>query len=66
MQHDQKFEYFDFMGAGSPDSDYGVREFKSKFGGECVEYGRYIKINKPVLYHAGRIGLKVLGKLNKI
>ena len=27
-------KYFDFLGAGKPNEDYGVREFKSKFGGE--------------------------------
>lgn len=59
------YQYFDFMGAGSPDSDYGVRKFKSKFGGELVEYGRYVKINKPLLYSIGKFGLKVLGVLKK-
>ena len=52
--------YFDFMGAGSPDSDYGVREFKSKFGGKLVNYGRFLRINHPVLYQIGKIGLKLL------
>jgi serine/alanine adding enzyme len=43
------YEYFDFMGAGSPNADYGVRDFKSKFGGDLVNYGRFIRIfNKPV------------------
>ena len=63
---DNNIQYFDFMGAGSPDSNYGVREFKSKFGGEMVEYGRYIKINKPLLYSVGNVGLKILGKLNNV
>jgi len=54
---------FDFMGAGKPDDDYGVREFKSKFGGELVEFGRFIKINNPLLYSAGKAGLKLLQKL---
>jgi len=54
---------FDFMGAGKPDEDYGVREFKSKFGGELVEHGRYIRINKPMLYKLGKTGIKLLGKL---
>jgi hypothetical protein len=56
-------KYFDFMGAGSPDSDYGVREFKSKFGGELVEYGRFLRINYKMLYGLGKLGLKVLGFL---
>jgi len=54
---------FDFLGAGSTDSEYGVREFKSKFGGELVNYGRFLRINKPLLYRLGKIGLKFLQKL---
>jgi serine/alanine adding enzyme len=56
-------QFFDFMGAGSPDADYGVREFKEKFGGELVENGRFITINKPMLYKIGKIGLKIYSKL---
>ncbi|MDW7681251.1 MAG: peptidoglycan bridge formation glycyltransferase FemA/FemB family protein [bacterium] len=56
-------KYFDFMGAGKPDDEYGVREFKSKFGGELVNYGRFVRINNPFLYNIGKIGLKVLGKI---
>jgi lipid II:glycine glycyltransferase (peptidoglycan interpeptide bridge formation enzyme) len=52
-------KYFDFLGAGSPDTDYGVREFKSKFGGESVEYGRYKRINKPFIYQLGKTGLRL-------
>ena len=36
------------------------RDFKSKFGGNEFHYGRYIKINRPLLYRIGRIGLKIL------
>lgn len=50
---------FDFMGAGKPDEKYGVREFKARFGGELVEYGRFIKVNNPFLYNLGKLGLKV-------
>ncbi|MHA2406139.1 MAG: lipid II:glycine glycyltransferase FemX, partial [Candidatus Hermodarchaeia archaeon] len=31
---------YDFGGAGKPDEEYGVRDFKSKFGGDLVRYGR--------------------------
>ncbi len=50
---------FDFMGAGSPDQPYGVREFKAQFGGELVEYGRYRKIHRPLLYRFGALGFKL-------
>ena len=54
---------FDFMGAGSPDDTYGVRDFKARFGGELVEHGRYINILNPLLYKTGVLGLKLLSKL---
>lgn len=57
-------KYFDFMGAGKPVDDYGVREFKSKFGGELVNYGRFVRINNPFLYKIGKMGLNVLGKIS--
>jgi len=54
---------FDFMGAGKPDEEYGVRDFKARFGGEQVEHGRFIKVLNPFLYVVGKLGLKVLSKL---
>ncbi len=52
---------FDMMGAGKPgDGGYGVRDFKLKFGGKLVEYGRYKTICKPLLYVIGTIGVKLL------
>lgn len=38
---------FDFGGAGRPDEPYGVRDFKAKFGGELVNFGRYRKVHAP-------------------
>lgn len=54
---------FDFMGAGQPDEEYGVRDFKTRFGGELVEHGRFIKVLNPYLYAVGKLGLKILSKL---
>lgn len=51
---------FDFMGAGQPDVPYGVRDFKLEFGGELVEYGRFLCIRKPLLYKIGQLGVKWL------
>jgi lipid II:glycine glycyltransferase (peptidoglycan interpeptide bridge formation enzyme) len=39
------FRVYDFGGAGKPDEEYGVRDFKSKFGGELVDYGRDICVH---------------------
>jgi hypothetical protein len=51
---------FDFLGAGKPGKDYGVREFKATFGGELVNYGRFTRINNRALYFIGKTGLKAL------
>ena len=54
------YPLFDFMGAGSPDYPYGVRDFKSEFGGELVEHGRFLCIRKPLLYWIGKMGVNWL------
>lgn len=54
------YRYFDMMGAGKPDESYGVREFKAKFGGELVEYGRFCYVCNTLLYTIGKFGVKVL------
>ena len=51
---------FDMMGAGKPDDGYGVREFKSKFGGELVENGRFLYQINPVLFKIGKIAVKIM------
>ena len=51
---------FDMMGAGTPDEEYGVREFKRKFGGKEVEHGRFIHLNSKLLYAIGKLGVKLL------
>ena len=48
------------MGAGKPDEQYSVRDFKAEFGGEMVEHGRFLCINKPLLYQIGKAGLAIL------
>ncbi len=55
--------YFDFMGAGKPDKEYGVREFKAKFGGELVEFGRNIHVCKPLFYNVGKLAVKIMTHL---
>ena len=48
---------FDFMGAGKPGDDYGVRAFKAQMGGQLVEHGRFLLIAKPLLYRIGVLGV---------
>ena len=58
---DNAFFRFDMMGAGSPgDGGYGVRDFKAKFGGELVEYGRFKCVLNWPLYVIGCLGVKIL------
>jgi serine/alanine adding enzyme len=56
-------KYFDFLGAGKPNIDYGVRDFKSKFGGQLVNYGRFTKIHSKTLYNIGKSGLQLIKKI---
>lgn len=56
-------EKFDFLGAGSPDKDYGVREFKARFGGELIEPGRYLKVHSQWKYNLAEQGFKLYAKL---
>lgn len=58
------FPRFDMMGAGAPgDGGYGVRDFKAEFGGELVEYGRYVCVLNPFLYNLGKRMIKLIKKL---
>ena len=45
---------YDFGGAGKPDEEYGVRDFKAKFGGDLVCYGRNTWVHAPVLFGMSR------------
>lgn len=51
---------FDMMGAGVPDVPNGVRDFKARFGGKLVEYGRCLSVIHPILYRLGVCGVKLL------
>jgi serine/alanine adding enzyme len=41
------YRVLDFGGAGKPDEKYGVRDFKAKFRGQLVNYGRNIRVHAP-------------------
>jgi serine/alanine adding enzyme len=56
---------FDFMGMGKPGKEYGVRYFKSGFGGERINYGRFIRVNNKFNYFIARIGFYILGLFKK-
>lgn len=52
------YTVFDFGGAGKPNVPYGARDYKMKFGGELVNWGRFEKIHKPFLMKIGKLGLR--------
>ena len=51
---------FDTMGAGTPGQAYGVRDFKLRFGSRLVEHGRFLSINKPILYKLGTLAIELI------
>jgi lipid II:glycine glycyltransferase (peptidoglycan interpeptide bridge formation enzyme) len=53
---------FDTMGAGIPDAPYGVRDFKLRFGSRLVEHGRFLSINKPLLYKLGTFAIMLISR----
>lgn len=53
---------FDFMGAGKPNEDYGVRDFKASYGGILVEHGRFQNVIAPVLYRIGKLAVSIFKK----
>jgi serine/alanine adding enzyme len=46
----------DFGGAGRPDEPYGVRDFKAKYGGQLVDFGRDVWSSAPVRLRLSRGG----------
>jgi hypothetical protein len=54
---------FDFGGAGNPKKEYGVRDFKKKFGGTEVNYGRYELIHKPGRMKISEYGFRTWQKI---
>ena len=50
---------YDFGGAGKPDEEYGVRDFKAKFGGNLVNFGRNVFVHNPMLLKLSRHGYEV-------
>lgn len=51
---------YDFGGAGRPDEEYGVRDFKAKFGGKLVCFGRNTCIHAPRLLWLSEQGYHLL------
>jgi serine/alanine adding enzyme len=56
---DNGYRVLDFGGAGNPSVPYGPREFKRQFGGQQVNYGRYVHICSPAKTAIANLGLKI-------
>ncbi len=54
------YRLYDFGGAGKPDEEYGVRDFKAKFGGKLVCFGRNTCVHSPLKFRASRLGYALL------
>lgn len=54
------YRTYDFGGAGTPDEEYGVRDFKAKFGGQLVCYGRSTCVHAPALLRVSTMGYNIL------
>lgn len=54
------YHIYDFGGAGKPDEEYGVRDFKSKFGGDLVSFGRNVWTARPVLLGFSKAAYSIL------
>lgn len=58
-------QQFDFMGLGKPGDNYGVRDFKMKFGDNLVNYGRFGRRNK-ILYGIVEFSYNILRSIKKV
>ena len=54
---------FDFGGAGKPNVPYGVRDYKMKFGGKLVNYGRFTLVHNPIKMKLAETGFKIYQKV---
>jgi len=63
---ENKLKQFDLMGLGKPDEPYGVRDFKLRFGGEVVNYGRFGRRNYTTLYNLAEFGYNLLRHMRKV
>ena len=60
---ENKYHTFDFGGGGKPDEEYGVRDFKAKFGGDLVSFGRNKIVHSPLKLQASKVGYELFRKI---
>jgi len=57
------YKVYDFGGAGKPSEHSGVRDFKAKFGGQMVCFGRNVHVHSKVLLQVSSLGYKLYRQL---
>ena len=57
------YQLFDFGGGGEPGVEYGVRDYKMKYGCEIYDYGRMLYTHRPLTYNLAQIAYKLYHKL---
>ncbi|MCR4405524.1 MAG: GNAT family N-acetyltransferase [Anaerolineae bacterium] len=63
---ENNYKVYDFGGAGKPNEKYGVRDFKAKFGGTLVNYGRNTYVHNRYLLHLSALGYRVYRGLKRL
>ena len=59
------FHTLDLGGAGKPGKPYGPRDYKARFGGQLVNYGRYLNVYSPALFKLADISYQIYQKYSK-
>lgn len=57
------YQLFDFGGGGEPGVEYGVRDYKMKYGCEIYDYGRMLYTHRPLTYYCAQLAYKFYHKL---
>lgn len=60
------YHVYDFGGAGRSDEEYGVRDFKAKFGGELVSFGRNAHVHSPARLAVSKAGYEAYRTLLRV
>lgn len=59
--HNNGYKVFDLGGGGEPGKEYGVRDYKLKYGCKMEDYGRFIYYHKPLIYKTAKLAMNLLG-----
>jgi len=59
------YRTYDFGGAGKPGEPYAVRDFKAKFGGQLVCFGRNKKVHAPTLLRYSDLSYGIYRRIMK-